>query len=259
MTTWTPFPYDDTDYHYPEAQLKEHWSRLHLGDAEPAPKDKNLLTAWQAFHAGQFEQAMKLGLEHPEPAGYAVANKAQAIYATYLEKNEKQKLRLFEQVAERALEHQAADPMAANAWYWHAYALGRYAQGLSIAKALKGGVGGKIRNSLEQTLMLEPKHADAHLALGTYHAEIIDKIGAMIGGLTYGANKEQGMQHFQKALKLNPDSAIARIEFANGLVMLEGDKRMKEAEKLYAQAAQCKPLDAMEKLDVELARSELED
>jgi hypothetical protein len=41
--------------------------------------------------------------------------------------------------------------------------------------------------------------------------------------------------------------------------MLEGDKRMKEAEKLYAQAAQCTPLDAMEKLDVELAHSELED
>jgi hypothetical protein len=64
---------------------------------------------------------------------------------------------------------------------------------------------------------------------------------------------------YQTALKLNPDSAIARIEYANGLVMLEGDKRMKEAEKLYAEAAMCKPLDAMERLDVEMARAELED
>jgi hypothetical protein len=41
--------------------------------------------------------------------------------------------------------------------------------------------------------------------------------------------------------------------------MLEGDKRMKEAEKLYADAAECKPLDAMERLDVEMAKEELED
>ena len=44
---------------------------------------------------------------------------------------------------------------------------------------------------------------------------------------------------FKEALKLNPTSAIAMVEYANGLVMLEGDKRMKEAEKLYAEAAAC--------------------
>ena len=33
---------------------------------------------------------------------------------------------------------------------------------------------------------------------------------------------------------------------------------MKDAEKLYAEAAQCVPMDAMERLDVELAKSEIE-
>jgi hypothetical protein len=33
---------------------------------------------------------------------------------------------------------------------------------------------------------------------------------------------------------------------------------MAEAEKLYREAAACNPADAMERLDVELARSELE-
>jgi hypothetical protein len=41
--------------------------------------------------------------------------------------------------------------------------------------------------------------------------------------------------------------------------MLEGDKRMKEAEALYAEAAQSQPMDAMERLDVEMAKAELED
>ena len=49
------------------------------------------------------------------------------------------------------------------------------------------------------------------------------------------------------------------IERANGLVMIEGDKRMKEAEQLYADAAACEPMDAMECLDIEVAREELEE
>ena len=57
----------------------------------------------------------------------------------------------------------------------------------------------------------------------------------------------------------DPDSAIARIEYANGLVMLEGNKTLKQAEQLYAEAAACEPMDAMEKLDVEQAKAEIED
>ena len=64
---------------------------------------------------------------------------------------------------------------------------------------------------------------------------------------------------YKNALKLNPTSAIAMVEYANGLVMLEGDKRMKDAEALYADAAACTPLDAMERLDVEMAKAELEE
>jgi hypothetical protein len=41
--------------------------------------------------------------------------------------------------------------------------------------------------------------------------------------------------------------------------MLEGKKALRSAEELYAEAAQCTPMDAMEKFDVELARYELQD
>jgi hypothetical protein len=40
--------------------------------------------------------------------------------------------------------------------------------------------------------------------------------------------------------------------------MLFDKSRLDEATKLYEQAARCEPMDAMEKLDVELAKSELE-
>ena len=139
-----------------------------------------------------------------------------------------------------------------------AYALGRYSQGISVAKALTQGLGSKVKGALETAIRLQPQHADAHIALGAFHAEVIDKVGKLLGK-TQGADAATGLKLFRQALALNPDSAIAMVEYANGLVMLEGDKKMAEAEQLYADAAACEPADAMERLDVEMARAELEE
>jgi tetratricopeptide (TPR) repeat protein len=128
-----------------------------------------------------------------------------------------------------------------------------------VAKALAQGLGGKVKEALERAIRLQPRHADAHIALGAFHAEVIDKVGTLIGGMTYGAKKEIGLKMFQQALRIQPASPIALIEYANGLVMLEGEKKMPEATRLYQQAAALQPLDAMERLDVELARTELQD
>jgi tetratricopeptide (TPR) repeat protein len=255
---WGKFPYTDKKFAYTAATLKKAWDGLHKGDAEPWPKEDAVIEAWIAFHAGEFQKANDLGIK-AGGAGVTVANKAQAIYANYLEEDEKRKLALLEEVAERAAAQQKKDARNANAFYWQAYALGRYGQGISIAKALALGIGSQVKCALDTTLKLAPKHADANIASGSYHAEIIDKVGALIGGVTYGAKKDLGLKHFETALKLNPESAIARIEYANGLVMLEGKKALAKAEKLYEEAAAADPRDAMEKLDVELARSELED
>jgi len=261
MAKWTAFPYDADAYTYDLATLKKKWARLHAGDAEPLPKDESVLAAWALYHAGQFQKATEAGLKAHAAgagAGMTVANKAQSIYANYLEKSEKTKLALLREVADRAEARTREDPKDANAHYWLAYALGRYSQGISIAKALAQGLGTKVKSALETTIRLAPKHADAHIALGTYHAEIIDKVGSLLGR-TQGASKDAGLAMYKAALKLNPASAIAMVEYANGLVMLEGDKRMKEATKLYEEAAAFEPLDAMERLDVEMAKAELED
>lgn len=257
MPRWTAFPHPDKRYVYTEAALKKQWARLHCGDCEPFPKDKAVAQAWIAYHAGDFASAYDAGLAAGQ-AGYNAANKAALIYANYLESSEKKKLDLLSEVGARCEELQAAEPRNANAFYLYAYAMGRYSQGISITKALAQGLGGKVRDALQTTLKLQPKHADAHIAFGAWHAEIIDKVGSMIGGMTYGAKRDEAIRHYEAALELNPDSAIARTEFADGLVMLDGKKALKRAEQLYAEAAAIEPADAMERLDVEQARSEME-
>lgn len=278
---WKPFPYPAAGYDYSGAALHKHWARLHQGDCEPYPAAaalkklvaahpalapslpiekaaETLQDAWRAYHRGDFGDAIALGLKLGR-LGCNVANKAACIYASYLERAQQRKLELLHTAAERAEELQACARSLPNAWYLHAQALGRYAQGVSIAKALAEGLAGKVKASLDRTIALEPRHADAHIALGTYHAEVIANIGALVGGLTYGASADAGCKHFSAALKLNPHSAIARIEQANGLLKMFGRAKEAEATRLYEAAAKCVPVDAMERLDVELARAELVD
>lgn len=257
MAKWTAFPHLG-DYQFDAGKVKKHWARLHAGDAEPLPNDPQVLEVWALFHNGDFERAAEAGLKAGGD-GITAANKATAIYANYLEKKEKTKLDLFMEVAQRAEAQAAGDAKNPNAWYWQAYTLGRYSQGISVAKALAQGLGSRVKEALERTIKLQPKHADAHIALAAFHAEVIDKVGSLIGGMTYGAKREIGLRLYQDALKINPDSAIGMIEYANGMVMLEGDRKMKEATRLYEQAAGSKPMDAMERLDVELAKVELQE
>lgn len=255
---WQRFSHTDKAFVYAGAALKKNWKRLHCGDCEPFPADAAVQEAWRLYHQGEFQKACETGLA-VGLEGYNAANKAAMIYATYLEEDDQRKLELFQSISARCEELQRAQPENANAHYFQAYALGRYSQGISVLKALTQGLGGKIKTALDAALQLEPKHAEAHIALAAWHAEVVDKVGALIGKLTYGASKELALKHFESALKLAPDSAIACIEYANALVMLFGNSKMDQAVKLYKKAASTTPVDAMERLDVELAKSELEE
>ena len=257
MTKWNSFPYAAGDYRFDSKTLRKRWLDLHRGDREPLPDDASLLDAWAAFHAGDFELAVDLA-EEIGIAAHAVANKATGIYANYLEDDEKSQLRLFQGAITRAEEAIEALPDNPNAHYFHAFNLGRHSQSISVVKAVKQGFAGKIRASLERTLALEPDHAEAHTAMGLYHAEIIDKMGKLIGSMTYGASESEAIEHLEAALSLTPDAAIAHIEYANGLYLLYGDKRLDEVTELYVKASEMTPRDAMERLDVEYALSELE-
>ena len=257
MGKWAAFPHPG-EFDLDDATLRERWSRLHAADAEPLPQDPAALNAWRLFHCGEFQQAAEAGF-NAGTAGTLAAIKAMCIQATHLEKKERTRLELFLDAAHRAQALALREPANASAWYLHGYALGRYSQGISVARALAQGLGGTVKDSLERAIKLQPRHAEAHVALGAFHAEVIDKVGALIGGMTYGAKRETGLKLFQEGLRLSPNSIIGLIEYANGLVMLEGESRLAEATALYERAAAMPPMDAAERLNVALARAELQE
>lgn len=257
MARWIAFPYDAADYRFDLDTLRERWPQLHAGDAEPLPDDERVLHAWARFHAGDFAQAVSAGL-HAGAGGITVANKAQAIYAYYLERHEPTRLALLYEVAERAQSQAASAPRLAGAHFLAGYALGRYAQGLSVAAALARGYGTRVKSAFERAIQLEPRHAEAHAGLGSFHAEVIDKVGSLVGR-TQGASKDAGLALLTTALRIDPDSIAVRIAYANGLLMLEGEQRLREATALYREASEQRPRDARERLDVEVAKTALRD
>lgn len=281
---WVRFSYTDPAYEYDGAALAKRWDRLHRGDREPLPEPRAIAAAtrgkgratgaavhaaedakladairdaWRAFHRGDFETAWRSGAELG-PLGACAAVKAACVYASYLEENRAQAERLLLDAVELAEGAVAAAPGHPNCHYFHAFALGRYSQRISVLKALAAGHATRVRASLDRTLELEPKHADAHIALGLYHAEIVGKVGGLAARVTYGASAEASKKHFERALALFPESPVAHMEYANGLLALHGDSAQDRAIELYEAAAECVPADAMERLDVEQAKAELD-
>ncbi|MDH5824319.1 hypothetical protein QFW77_15185 [Luteimonas sp. RD2P54] len=280
-STWAAFPHDASRFAYSGEALRKVWPKLHAGDCEPWPDEKraqallkaagaaapagldakalagSLQEAWRAFHRGDFRAAFEAG-EQLGPVGASVAVKALGIHATHLVANDAERLRRFERAAQIAQAAVTALPGEANSHYGHAFALGRHSQGLSIAKALKQGIAGKVRAALDAALELAPRHAEAHIALALFHGEIIGKVGAMIGGLTYGAKAAEAESHIATALRLTPASPIVHIEHGNLLMLLHGERQEHAAAAAYEKAAAIEPRDAMEALDAAYARDQLE-
>ncbi|RZL91181.1 MAG: hypothetical protein EOP76_14180 [Variovorax sp.] len=254
---WTSLPYTDVP-RFDAASLLAHWNRLHASQGLQPPAPGPLAEGWALYHSGEFERAAAIGLQHGRE-GAALVNQATAIYANYLEPREAVRLALFRQVAEQAAAQAGAEPEDCQAHYWEAYALGRYSQGISVARALAQGLGGKVKTALERVIALQPHHADAHVALAAFHAEVIDKVGPLVARMTYGVRADTAIDLFERGLQLHPESASALMEYARGLLMLHGEGRMAEATRLYEKAASLKPADARERLDVELARAGLSD
>ena len=278
---WAGFKPEGKLPDYAGDKLHKAWKELHAGDGEPWPDDKRaaalikaagkaapkgldakglagaLQEAWRAFHAGEFKAAFEAG-EKLGPVGASVAVKALGIHATYLVDDDGEQEARYQRAAAIAEAAVKALPDEANSHYRHAFALGRYSQKLSIAKALKMGLATKVRQSLDSALELDAKHAEAHTALALYHAEIIGKIGALIGGMTYGAKSADADKHIKTALKLTPDSPIAHVEHGNMILLLQGDRGEDAAAAAYEKAAKLKPRDAMEALDARHAREQIE-
>jgi len=257
MTRWPRFPFDATPYTFTPEALAARWGWLHAADAEPWPESSAVQTAWVLYHAGSFEQAMTAGLV-AGPEGWTVASRAQLVQATYLERREAGRSELLREVVERSRQHLALEKDNVGAHVLLCSALMRLGQAQHMSAPQAHELGIKIRQGLQTAIRLRPLHTEAHIMLASHYTDVIDRSGHLMAKAE-GADSATIQRLLRQALTLQPSSALARLELARALLVMDGSRRQAEADELLRQAANGLSMDATERLHAERARAELTD
>lgn len=287
---WQPFPQDPSAYDYSGDKLRNAWPQLTRGfganypfpDAgwvikmasqnpkavemtakagtgfSGKPEEAELYAAklqdvWRLMFRGEFAQAkadgLKLGVGGQVPAMFA-----QVIYALFLAPDQASRQQLLEEVigyTDQAGELVNADPMA---MFGRVYAKARLGEELPIAVVLKRGYTSEIPNELDALLRKSPNQPYALALYGGYQAGVIRKVGAFVGGMTYGVDAEKMEQFFARSFKQANNLPIGHYEYANALTYVYGDDEHAKALAQLKLAASIKPINAMEALEVAHAK-----
>ena len=198
---------------------------LVLVAAGPARSD-DIASVKAMMWDGDFYEAAEIAARLGGLEGFTLAAAALAIHGYEIApESEKQEhfLRAID-YAEKAIE---IDPNSSEASLQISHTLGRYAQTVGVAEALSGGFAERTKAAMDKAVELDPENVRAHLSIGSWHAEIVAAAGFM-AKLLYGANEEDALLAYQRALELEPESSTVHFEYAVGLMRL-GDENLKLA------------------------------
>jgi tetratricopeptide (TPR) repeat protein len=200
------------------------------------------------YDQGNWQEAANSAAALRTSAGLALA--AEATTAGAGLSADSAKKALFQKAQDYAKQAINLDKNNPDAYFELARAQGRLAQYSGILNSL--GLAGDMKKNLDQAIKLRPNMASAYVALGLWHANLVSK--GRLATFATGASKNQIAPNFEKAIALEPNAAVHRIEYANAL-LLQGNKAGAAAQ---LQKAVTLPADTFwEKRDLDAAKSKL--
>ncbi|MDK2011374.1 MULTISPECIES: tetratricopeptide repeat protein [unclassified Deinococcus] len=209
---------------------------------------QSLQSAQALYDQGKWQDAAAAAAELNTSDGLALAAEATTAGAGLVADG--QKKALFEKAQAYAKQAIAKDKNNADAYFELARAQGRLAQFSGILQSL--GLAGEMKKNLDMAVKLDPKMAGAYVALGLWNANLVSK--GFIATRATGADKGQIIPNFEKAIALEPATAVHRIEYANAL-LLQGKKA--EAAAQLEKAISFNATTFWEKRDEETAKAAL--
>jgi tetratricopeptide (TPR) repeat protein len=122
-------------------------------------------------------------------------------------------------------------PDSTEGHFFKAVALGRYA--LFVGGKRKVQIAREVKMAVERTLQINPNHVGALHVLGRWHHELaslnfFERALAKIifGGLPSGVSLEKAASYYERAIALNPNSPVHRLDYGRTLFKLG---RLREA------------------------------
>ncbi len=197
---------------------------------------------------GRFLEAYQQGRTAGD-AGWLLAAQAANLYATYIATSTSEIGKWFalaQEAAQRALEFNV---QSAEAHFELARSIGgQLSQQNLLGRAANVSV---MRDHLQQALRLRPDYPEARAALGVWHLEVAQ---AGVGWL-YGASIHQVKPLFEEALRLEPNSILIRVWYAQALVKMGAPQ---QARAQLEQALRLTPRNAVERFEQGFARERLQ-
>lgn len=109
--------------------------------------------------------------------------------------------------------------------------LGAMARGMSPVESVRERYGWRSREFLEKATQLAPNDAWVHALYGTWHLEVTRR-SKIFGPLILGADRNKGIEHFEKALRLDQQDPLLPFAFCVSLISLDDSKYSERVLKL---------------------------
>ena len=194
---------------------------------------QSLDEARAAFTEGRFREAADLGQALGTSDAYTLAAQSLAVYAHFEVTHQEwsEVIRRAMAMGERAVQ---ADPTNPEAYCQLAHAVGRYAQRLGPLEALRKGLPKKVRRAAEAALALDPDYPGAHLTLGGWHADVA--AAGFLARKMLRASRKKAVYHYERALKLAPESKVLLYEYGIRLPALDKGRGRQRATEMLQKA-----------------------
>ena len=212
----------------------------------------NLDEAKDLYFKGEFLRASQIAADLETSVGFSFAARSLAEYAASRPRDERDELySTSERYARKAVQINSKN---ADGYFEIAVAVGQLANLRDASYAISTGVPSQIRDNLNQTLELNPKHWFAMVVLARWHAEMT----ARGIGWIYGANGDKAIELLELAIKTAPKRILVRVETALAFLVLDKQKYRERAKRELETAIKLEVTDAAERRQFERAKRELE-
>jgi tetratricopeptide (TPR) repeat protein len=188
------------------------------------------------FTQGHFLEAADIAKTQDTAHCLAFAARATLMHAGYVAHGEaaSKELKDGEALARQAV---TKDPTDIEGMLQLVIALGFLSREEGDLRAHEDGYGKEARRLIEKAIKLAPNDPWARAAYGGWNAEVVSRAGGFIAGLFYDASRKKAIAGFDKAVALDPDNPVIRVEYATALVRLDPKRPDVEAIKAQLDAA----------------------
>ena len=200
-----------------------------------------------AYIEGRFMEAAELAESLGTSEGFALASKSVTIQAYYISPDD-EKDALFERALALAQEAVRSDPDDPEAHIQLSHVMGRHGQTIGVMESATKGYADRIRDTVENALRLSPEMPEAHLSMGMWHSEVVSTLGSFMADMMFGADEDDAIEFYERALEGAPEEKIVPLEYAIGLLDLDDDEYREQARRLLQRAIELPAKDAYDDL-----------